>query len=239
MLIFVFANGEIEDLAWIRPLLPQAHKIMAADGGSHHLYNLQRVPDVVIGDLDSLSDEVRGWLDTAVPPPQFITHPAAKDETDLELALLYAAGEQRGRGASLRLQGQGRNHSFTPSSPHEIWVFGALGGRLDQTLANILLLAHPALADGRVILIEQYQRAWLVAERTEIQGQAGDTVSLIPLGGDVRIARTHGLRWPLQDDVLAFGPARGVSNVMLGEKAAVVVGNGRLLCIHTQKAWQR
>ena len=56
MAIFVFANGIIEDVEWIRPYLPQATAIIAADGGTRHLWALDRPPDVVIGDMDSLPE---------------------------------------------------------------------------------------------------------------------------------------------------------------------------------------
>ena len=142
-------------------------------------------------------------------------HPPAKDETDLELALLLAAERY----------------------DDEIWLFGALGGQLDQMLANIILLANPPLDARRIVLVTENERAWLVNGRTTIHGAAGDTVSLIPLGGDVQIEATTGLQWPLVDETLAFGPARGVSNVMTAVVAEVVLGegDGRLLCIHSPK----
>ena len=214
MTVFVFANGDLERTEWIRPLLPQATFVIAADGGTRHLFALQRPPDVVIGDMDSVPPPVMAWLHTT--PARLITHPTAKDETDLELALLHAL-------------------------PHAgaIWIFGALGGRLDQTLANILLLAHPALHGRTVRLVNEYERAWLVEDATTIHGRSGDIVSLIPLDGDVTIATTDGLEWPLRDEVLVFGPARGVSNVMTADVAEVRLAAGRLLCVHTQQTWQR
>ncbi|MCP5097776.1 MAG: thiamine diphosphokinase, partial [Chloroflexi bacterium] len=104
---------------------------------------------------------------------------------------------------------------------------------LDQTLANILLLTHPALAGRHVQLVTHRERAWMVNDHAVIVGNEGDTVSLIPLGGDVTIRNTTGLAWPLQNEQLSFGLARGVSNVMTGSQAEVDVVAGHLLCIHT------
>ncbi len=208
MAVLVFANGVMEDVAWIRPYLSPATAVIAADGGTRYLMALDWLPDVVIGDMDSLPDEVGAWL--AGSAAHIITHPAAKDETDLELALLYAVDHFDG----------------------EIWLFGALGGRLDQMLANILLLTHPALAQRPIILVAPHERAWLVTETAVIHGAVGDTVSLIPLGGDALVRETTGMQWTLQDETLQFGLARGVSNVMVEDVATVRVGNGRLLCIH-------
>jgi thiamine pyrophosphokinase len=214
MTILVFANGDLDSSAWLQPYLAAATRVIAADGGSRHLHHLQHPPDVVIGDLDSLPPEVRTWLTTT--NAHIISHPAEKNETDLELALLYAVRYEE-----------------------TILVAAALGGRLDQTLANILLLAHPALATSRVELIAPYQRAWLITAESDINGRTGDTLSLIPLGGDVYIESTDGLKWPLRDEILTFGPARGVSNVLTADTARVRLRYGRLLCIHTQQAWQR
>ncbi|MFZ0546565.1 MAG: thiamine diphosphokinase [Candidatus Promineifilaceae bacterium] len=208
--VLVFANGVIEDVDWIRPFLEKAEAVVTADGGSNHLAKLGVRPDVVVGDLDSMDSDLHdAWKSAGTI---VVRYPAEKDETDLELALLYAVRHYAG----------------------DIQVMGALGGRLDQTLANILLLAHPAFAGRRVELVEPYQRAWLVRERTEIVGRPGDTVSLVPLGGDVQIGRTTNLKWKLQAETLRFGPARGISNVMLGERATVEVERGTLLCVHLE-----
>jgi thiamine pyrophosphokinase len=112
-------------------------------------------------------------------------------------------------------------------------VLGGSGGRLDHTLANILLLAHPQLAGRTIRFVEGREAVWLSTAHAEIDGRAGDTVSLIPLGGPARIAETTGLRWALHDETLAFGPARGMSNEMTGPRATVRIHDGLLWCIHT------
>jgi thiamine pyrophosphokinase len=208
-IIAIFANGLIEDTAWINPYLDRATAVIAADGGIRYSLDLGRRPDVLIGDLDSLPDgveaELRGWnIET-------IRHPAAKDETDLELALLFAK-------------------SRFPRA--EILIFGGFGGRLDQTLANILLLAHPELLGHPIRFQERREAVWLVTGEGEVIGRRGDTVSLIPLAGPVRVAATTGLTWPLRNEMLEFGPARGISNEMTAERATIRLESGALLCIH-------
>ncbi|GIK58883.1 MAG: thiamine diphosphokinase [Chloroflexi bacterium] len=220
MSVLIFANGEINEVEWIRPYLETATAVIAADGGTRHLLRLNHPPDIVIGDMDSLPDEVRPW--PAAVHTRLLVYPPVKDETDLELALLYAA----------------ENYA------DPLLIFGALGGRLDQTIANILLLAHPGLHGRAVYLVTLYERAWLVRDHTEIHGQMGDLVSFIPLGGDAHVASTTGLQWPLQDDVLAFGLARGVSNVLTPAPSAagaavtatITLHSGLLLCIHTKSS---
>lgn len=213
--VLIFANGDIPEVEWIRPYLSAASFVIAADGGSRHLLLLDHPPDVLIGDLDSLPAEAQAWRETN--GRKLVIYPHDKNETDLELALLYAV------------------HHFAD----DIQIFGALGGRLDQTLANIMLLAHPALAERRAELVTENQQAWLVTEWTEVEGQIGDLISLIPIGGDVLVKETIGLRWPLSNEVLSVGLARGVSNEMIASLATIAIAYGTLLCIHTRREWTR
>lgn len=211
--VLVFANGAIEELGWVKPYLAEAVAIIAADGGLRYPVAAGRIPDLLIGDLDSLPDgaaESMGEWEMEV-----IRHPREKDETDLELALLLAV------------------RRFPQAT---ILILGGTGGRLDHTLANILLLAHPDLIGRSICFLNDRELAWLVAGETEIIGRPGDTVSLIPLGGAVRVIETTGLRWPLTGDTLAFGPARGISNEMTAERAMVRLESGLVLCVHIAQA---
>lgn len=211
--VLLFANGIMADPEQARPFLAQATAVIAADGGLRHLLALGRRPDVLIGDLDSLPPGIESELESW--PTEVVRHPPAKDETDLELALLLARARY-------------------PDA--EIIVLGGFGGRLDQTLANVLLLAHPQLLDQPVRFVEGRESAWLVRDWTAIDGRPGDGVSLIPLGGPARVVATTGLRWPLRDETLAFGPARGISNQMTANRATVELAGGLLLCIHTAQS---
>jgi thiamine pyrophosphokinase len=212
MRIVIFANGVIEDPAaeaarWVRP----GDCVVAADGGTTSALAAGLTPAHVVGDLDSLSPEQRVMLEAA--GTSLHTHPPAKDETDLELALMWAA---------------------TQPDVTQIIVLGALGGRPDQALANLLLLALPALAGCEVIIADD---AWTIrclrgGETTTLHGQPGDTLSLLPLGGDAVGVTTHGLAYPLRDETLFFGPARGVSNEFDGEIAKVSLRAGLLWCLH-------
>ncbi len=209
MRVVIFANGEFPDPQSARALLRADDLVIAADGGTRHAWNAGVIPHVVIGDFDSLSPEEQSRVEASASRAiRFSPH---KDETDLELALQYAARA----GAT------------------EIIVLAALGGRLDQTIANLLLLALPELSGIATRVVEGAQTAFLIQDEARIKGQPGDTVSLIPLGGDAVGVTAEGLEWPLYEDTLRFGPARGVSNVLLAEQARVCVRRGLLLCVVT------
>ena len=215
MSVLLFANGDLEPGDWLEPYLAEATRLIAVDGGLRHLQKVGRLPDLLIGDLDSISAEQLMRIEAA--GGEIIRFPAAKDETDLELALLLAVERYA----------------------EPVVVLGAFGGRLDQHLANILLLTHEAVRDRPVKLVAPYQEMWLIQRECVIKGKPGDTVSLIPLAGDVHVQATAGLAWVLQDEWLRFGPARGISNVMETAEARVAITSGSLLCIHTDGRWQR
>ncbi len=205
----IFANGEFPDPQGTRGLLRPDDLVIAADGGTHHALTVGVAPDVIIGDLDSLSREEQARVEAA--GSQIVRFSPRKDETDLELALLHAARE----GAT------------------EILILAALGGRLDQTVANVLLLSLPELEGLDVRIVGDAQEAFLIRDEALIVGQPGDTVSLIPLGGDAVGVTAEGLEWSLHGDTLRFGPARGVSNTLTAEQARVRVRQGSLLCVVT------
>jgi len=212
MRIIVFTNGIIEDpAAEVARWVGAGDCVVAADGGTRHALAAGLMPAHVIGDLDSLSPDQRARLEAA--GTMLHAHPPAKDETDLELALTWAAAQ---------------------SDVTEIVILGALGGRPDQALANLLLLALPALT-GRTVIIAD--GAWVVrclrgGETATFHGQSGDTLSLIPLGGDAVGVTMGGLAYPLRNETLHFGLGRGVSNEFVGETATVSLQTGLLWCLH-------
>ncbi len=205
----IFANGNLVEPRQVRDLLRADDLIIAVDGGTRRAWEVGIDPHVVVGDLDSLSSEERRRLTSA--GVEISSFPPRKDETDLELALRRVASE----GAS------------------SIVILAALGGRLDQTVANLFLLTLPEVSDLDVRVVHGDQEAFLVRDESVIEGQPGDTVSLIPIAGDARGISAEGLEWPLRDDTLRFGATRGVSNVLTAEQAPVRVRQGLLLCVVT------
>jgi len=202
----VFANGTIDDLEGARTLLRPDDILIAADGGALHCRAMGVEPAVIVGDLDSLPEEEQHyWHEKGV---QFIRHDRRKDETDLELALLHAQGLDR----------------------DETLVLGALGGRWDQSFANILLPSYHRLEAQDVTFWHEGTWIYVIREQRTIRGQAGQTVSLIPVGGSAHGVSTEGLEWPLENETLLMGASRGVSNILLGETAIIRVKDGLLLC---------
>ena len=208
----VLANGEYRHPERLVRVVQEADVVIAADGGANWLAAQGLVPDVLVGDMDSVTDEVRAVIE--VQGGRLVTAPQAKDETDLELALLEAVA----------------------MDVQQITVLGALGGRIDHALANVHLLALTALRGRDVRLYDGTSYLWLAREQTRVQGEPADLVSLIPLGGDVLGVRTQGLAYPLRGETLFLGPARGISNVMTEDEAIIELEAGTLLVAHTPAA---
>jgi len=206
----IFANGEFcQTVNEIN--ISDDDLVIAADGGSGHCQTLGIIPDVLIGDLDSTSKNlVQEWENDGA---LIIRHPAQKDQTDLELALLHAQAE----GAS------------------EIIVYGAVGGRLDMTFGNLLLLANPELTCPiRLICGGEEVQVLRLGESLVLEGEPGDIVSLLSLQlGESRIT-TKGLEYPLDNEDLGFGFTRGISNQMASERAVIQLESGLLAVIHTR-----
>jgi thiamine pyrophosphokinase len=204
----IVANAPNLDASPFAERIRAAVLLLAADGGALPLLRLGIAPHLVIGDLDSLDTETEGELvRRGVELRRF---PRAKDETDLELALLLAAE----RGAT------------------SIDVLGALGGRWDHTLANVAMLDMPELRGRSVRLLDGNQTLFVVRDAAMIQGARGDTVSLLPLTGAAHGVTTSGLLYPLAGATLSYERARGVSNVLLDPPARVSLQSGLLLVVH-------
>jgi thiamine pyrophosphokinase len=204
----IFLNGSIPDLNLARGLLRPGDTILAADGGSLHALALGIVPSVIIGDLDSLTPEVRGLA--IQPGMRLIEHPRNKNETDFELVL---------------------NHAIEAGF-HEILIIAAVGNRLDQTLGNLALLADPRLSKCDVRFDDGLEEAFFSRGSSQILGTSGDVISLIPWGREVTGLTTDGLRWPLLGETLHPNKTRGISNEMLGGTASVSLKSGLLLIVH-------
>jgi thiamine pyrophosphokinase len=191
-------------------------EVVAADSGLEAVEALGLAPTVIVGDLDSV--DPRRLAAAEAMGVRVIRTSRDKDESDTELAVLEAVRV----GAS------------------RLTVLGALGGpRIDHALANVWLLALDALAGVSAALLDDRVRITLLVapgpdgrpvERL-LPGPIGAIVSLLPFGGDVAGVTTRDLRYPLRDEDLVPGPARGLSNVRTGAAAAVTVRAGRLLIL--------
>ncbi|MBI5951414.1 MAG: thiamine diphosphokinase [Chloroflexi bacterium] len=205
--IIIFVNGDLPDLEKARALLRDDDFIIAADGGTRHALALGKIPNVIVGDMDSATFDLRPLIEKGAQVIQF-SHD--KNETDLELAI---------------------QHALT-LNPEQVIILAALGGRLDQALGNIALVSNVERLTFNVVLDDGIEEVFFCHDKCKINGKVGDIVSLIPWQGEVTGVVTTDLKWVLQNETLYSDKTRGISNEMLGDTAAVQIRSGSLLVVH-------
>jgi thiamine pyrophosphokinase len=206
--IIIFANGELRDTTTARGLIHADDYIICADGGTRHALWLGLQPNLIIGDMDSLTKSE--WKKFEQANIAIELYPRDKVETDLELALRRAQ----------------------EMNPRSICVIAALGGRIDQTLANLALFTSASLASIDLRADDGSQEAFFCRHESTIEGTPGDVVSLIPWNGPTAGVTTVGLRWALHNESLYPDRTRGISNEMIKKSASVSIASGLLLLTH-------
>jgi thiamine pyrophosphokinase len=186
--------------------------LVAVDGGLRHIVARKRLPDLLIGDLDSVDPRELAACEAA--KVEIVRFPAVKEKTDLELALDIAI--ERGF--------------------NNIVIAYAQGSRADHSLANLSVLARPDLK-GVDIKLEDGRTAVVLIkgpDQRAITTKPDDLVSLIPWGAPAQGVTTRNLLYPLLDETLLPWQSRGVSNIATAKQAIISLTDGALLVIHTR-----
>jgi thiamine pyrophosphokinase len=178
--------------------------VVAADSGLDLALSAGLVPELVVGDMDSLSD--RTLLDR-FEPSRLLIFPREKDETDTEIGLRVMLE----RGCT------------------DITIAGGGGGRLDHGLGIIALFERENPPSRWLTGKEDIH---LVRREAQFMGWGGSTVSVFPVGERAAEMHSEGLKWPLDGLEFRRGFA-GISNVAVSDRVRVEVGVGRLLVIRS------
>ena len=188
--------------------------VIAADSGWEHAVAAGRVPDILVGDMDSISGA--HLAQSRESHTDVIVHDPDKDETDTEIALATAIDN-------------GATH---------ITVIAGGGDRPDHVFAMLHSLASPRFASARIDghLGASRFHVCHAHQPVDIHTQPGDTVSLLPVGGDA-IVSANNLKWPLVRETLHARASRGVSNVATG-RVDIAVHEGTLIAFTTPPAHQ-
>ncbi len=144
----------------------------------------------------------------------FEKFPSKKNETDTEICVYLAS----------RLNAK------------EIDFIGALGGRLDHMIANINLLYYVRNQGIYTKIISEDEDIYIaINEEISINGDVGDTISVIPLNGDAKGVTLNRLEYPLNNYDMKFSLPLGISNVMLDKRCNIKVEQGSLIIIRNKK----
>lgn len=205
MEVVIIANGEIKQLDFLQGYLQRECYVICADGAAKYLVPLHIVPDLLVGDLDSISKEDLEWM--TGQGVQIKKFPPRKDFTDSELALEYA----------LELK------------PDQVTIVGGVGSRWDHSLSNIMFLDRLFQMGVKGKLINENSQLTITDRQLELSGEPGDIVSIIPLSETVEGVTLRGLEYPLTDHYIPRGSSLGISNRMLEYRATISLKRGTLL----------
>ncbi|CAB4897108.1 unannotated protein [freshwater metagenome] len=188
--------------------------VVAADSGLHLALACGRMPDLVIGDMDSVDPPL---LDQARQAGAEIRpFPADKDATDLELAL----------------------EAVMACEAHEIrnlTVIGSGSGRVDHLFGGLLLLAAERFANMRIDAFFDSTYVAIVRDSWEFSAEPGQVLSVMALNGTACGIVSRGLRWTFGGEALEPGSTRGVSNEILDSVAHISVESGVVAVILNQE----
>lgn len=198
----LICNGEHPSRSLARRLARRSDFIVAADGGANGARKLGITPDLIIGDLDSITPATRRFFSSTT-----VIHVARQDNTDMEKAL---------------------DHILSRSSVREVLIIGATGNRLDHTLGNLVVLSR-YIRRLHVIACGDGWHAFPVRSGEEIRASVGTMVSLIPLN-DCRGVTLRGLKYPLHNAPLRAGQI-AVSNLVRRSPFTVALRRGQMLAV--------
>ena len=206
--IAIIANGKINDYDFHKKILKDFDIIICADGGANIAKELGIIPNYIIGDFDSIKISVFNHF-KEINKTKFIKD-TDEDKTDLELAISLAE----------------------TLNPSEIKMFGAIGNRIDHTLANIYCL-NKISSEISAEIIDDKNTIQLIKKATEIKGKKNDVISVLPLS-DVSNLNYFGFKWNIKNLDTKAGWF-GISNKMIDDKASINFSKGKVLIIRVNK----
>ena len=205
MKYIIIGSGSIENDDLLTQVLARADRIVCADGGTGYLAEKKIIPDMVIGDFDSIKDNALAFIQKNNVP--VLKYPVKKDASDTELAVLWAM-ENRAS---------------------EIIMMGTTGTRLDHTLANLFLMKKIALTGIRCRIIDDHNEIFPVLDTLTLKGKPGELLSIIPASEKVEGVTLTGVEYPLENAEISMGSSLGISNCFTRETATIKIKKGFLL----------
>ena len=205
MNILIIAAGNNNNPNKLLEYADAADYIICADAGYEHAKSVGIVPDILVGDFDSLSEEPADFL-------RKVKLPVEKDETDTLYALRFAFS----KGAK------------------QIVLYGGIGSRFDHSYANVCLLEHAMVRDVSMVVTDGDTEIYLTDSRLTLSGKKGYTVSVYAFSDICEGVTLQGFYYPLEDALLNKYDIIGTSNIITEDSACISVSEGNLLIVCNQ-----
>jgi thiamine pyrophosphokinase len=164
----IVADGIFPDHEIPLRFLADAARIICCDGSTGNLVLAGYVPDAIVGDMDSLSEELAVRFADRIYPDD------NQDTNDLTKAVSWCS----------------------ESGYKDIVIVGATGKREDHTIGNISLLAEYAKVVN-VIMVTDTGILIPFLKRAEIASFPGQQISIFSIDPETEIS-SYGLRYPLE-----------------------------------------
>ena len=200
MKALIFSGGEFSGIPEYLNI-NEYYITIVCDAGYLSAQSAGVTPDIFVGDFDSVPEEL-------VKCPEIIKLYPVKDMTDTQEAIDVAIS----RGAA------------------KITILGALGGRVDHTLANIHLLKYAKEKGIDAEIADNDTYISLITNSKKVLKKDGSCLSLIPLS-DCHGVSISGVYYPLQKADMPVGNPYGISNEFTEDEATISVDSGELLLI--------
>lgn len=207
MEIAIITNGDIKSRNLLMSVIKNSDYIICADGAAKYLKEINIYPDLLVGDLDSIDKDDLDWIKNGkIKTEKF---PARKDMTDTELAIEFAFKK----------------------SPKSITIVGAIGSRIDHSLSNLMFLYKIHNMGIKSRIINEFNDITITNDILNLSGKIGQTISIIPIGGNVKGVTLEGLEYPLINHDINMGSSLGISNKFKEEHATISIKEGTVLVV--------
>lgn len=205
----IISNGSF-NINTLKKVKKSTDIIICADGGANHIYGSDILPDMIVGDLDSLTPDALEYYKKS--NILFHKFSSKKDNTDTELAINFAVDE----------------------GVRELILLGSTGTRLDHTLANIMLLEKLFKRNINARIIDEHNEIYVIDSSIEVRNEKDTFVSFIPLFEECRGVTMKGFKYPTDNLNFELGSTMGISNEVESDKGIIEISSGIALVIKSR-----
>ena len=209
MVVAIVSGGTPPSEKLLRNYLNNVDFIIAADKGSECLYRYNITPNLLLGDFDSTKKEILEQIRSQVE--EILEFPPEKDYTDTEIAIIEAIK----RGAK------------------KIYLFGAIGSRMDHTLGNIGLLLTTKKKGVMLEIIDDNNRLYLGENNMMLYGKYGENISFHALCDKVINFKIKGAKYNLESYDMGLLDPRAICNEFVETPIEISYETGEILIIHS------
>src|SRR5690554_5151332 len=191
----------------LKKILRNSHFVIAVDSGLRALKDIGVIPNLLVGDLDSIDEVTFNW--SKEKNLEVLKFPIQKDQTDTEIAVDY----------------------LVEKKTDEIVLLGCTGSRLDHMLSNISLLRKLSKLGIEAKIVDENNEIRYLNSNVSIEKKDGQYISVVPISLDGIILTLRGFYYNLEHKDLEYSTSLGISNYIVNDIGQVILEKGEALLI--------